>query len=59
MRTLRQGASGSDVLEVQSVLKKIGLDPGAVDGVYGEQTQKAVAEFQKQFGLTPDGIIGP
>ncbi len=59
MRTLRQGASGSDVMEVQSVLKKIGLDPGAVDGVYGEQTQKAVAEFQKQFGLTPDGIIGP
>lgn len=42
---------------VQQFLIQIGLDPGPVDGVEGEKTRDAIKEFQKSFGLTPDGII--
>jgi g-D-glutamyl-meso-diaminopimelate peptidase len=59
LRVLRIGSEGNDVAEVQSILKRIGIDPGAVDGKFGTQTQKAVQEFQRRFGLVPDGIIGP
>ncbi|MCL2035403.1 MAG: peptidoglycan-binding protein [Oscillospiraceae bacterium] len=31
----------------------------AVDGIFGPQTQGAVIAFQRMFGLTADGIIGP
>lgn len=46
-------------MEVQSVLRKLGLYSGPVDGDFGPQTQQAVAEFQRRFGLEPDGAIGP
>lgn len=59
MRVLKLGSVGSDVAEVQSVLRRMGLDPGAADGEFGPKTQRAVREFQKMFGLTPDGVIGP
>ncbi len=59
MRVLKLGSEGNDVAETQSVLKRIGLDPGEADGVYGPQTQQAVRDFQSRFGLTQDGIVGP
>lgn len=59
LRVLKLGSEGNDVAETQSVLKRIGFDPGAVDGVYGSQTQQAVKNFQSRFGLTSDGIVGP
>ena len=31
----------------------------AVDGLYGERTESSVRSFQRIFGLTPDGIVGP
>ena len=58
LRILKMGSTGSDVAEVQSVLRRIGIDPGAADGKFGPQTQRAVREFQNRFGLTPDGAIG-
>ena len=58
MRVLRLGTTGSDVMEVQALLKKLGLDPGPVDGHFGTRTQSAVAAFQRSFGLVPDGVIG-
>jgi murein L,D-transpeptidase YcbB/YkuD len=30
-----------------------------IDGCYGPETQQAVMDLQRFFGLTPDGIIGP
>lgn len=45
-------------MEVQSVLRKLGFYRGEADGDFGLKTQKAVMEFQKQFGQEPDGIIG-
>lgn len=31
---------------------------GNIDGIFGTQTQSAVIEFQKQYNLSPDGIVG-
>ncbi len=58
MRVLRLGMSGNDVMEVQGVLKKMGYPIDRVTGVFGPQTLRAVIQFQRNFGLDPDGVIG-
>lgn len=55
---LRQGSSGGEVKEVQRRLKQWGYYSGAVDGVFGSATKKAVIAFQKKNGLTADGVVG-
>lgn len=59
MRTLQMGSAGSDVMEIQSLLKKMGYYTGPIDGRFGPQTRRAVILFQRNHGLVPDGIIGP
>ena len=48
------------IFQVQKFLQELGYDVGqsGVDGVPGPDTKKAVSQFQNDFGLTPDGIIG-
>ena len=59
MRVLRLGSRGSDVMEIQALLSKIGYNPGKIDGIFGSQTMQAVMQFQRNNGLlTPDGVIG-
>ena len=55
---LRQGSSGGEVKEVQRRLKQWGYYTGAVDGIFGSGTKKAVIAFQKKNGLTADGVVG-
>lgn len=55
----RRGSRGEEVRQIQTVLKDRELYTGNIDGIYGSQTEKAVIRFQKQMGLTPDGIAGP
>ncbi|MBE7079463.1 MAG: spore cortex-lytic enzyme [Clostridiales bacterium] len=55
---LKQGASGSEVREVQRRLKLWGYYNGSVDGVFGKGTRAAVIAFQKNNGLTADGVVG-
>lgn len=43
---------------LQSSLKTLGYDPGALDNVYGPKTHAAVAAYQTAKGLTPDGWSG-
>ena len=50
--------SSTDVMEVQALLNKLGYDAGQIDGIFGLRTQRAVKQFQRNFGLLPDGIIG-
>ena len=50
---------GSDVAELQSILQLIGYRPGAIDGIFGNQTEEAVKAFQRNNALTADGIVGP
>jgi N-acetylmuramoyl-L-alanine amidase len=46
-----------EVTRVQNALKRLGLDPGESDGVFGSATEHAVMEFQTTHGLVDDGII--
>lgn len=58
--TLSQlGSRGDEVRRIQSRLRSLGFYNGAVDGIYGTSTQKAVKAFQKNCGITADGIAGP
>ena len=55
----RVGSRGKEVTAIQQELKDRGLYSGEVDGIYGTQTEAAVIRFQKQQGLSADGIAGP
>lgn len=57
--TLRLGSEGSAVSELQAMLKLMGYFDDAVDGIYQDSTQSAVAQFQQAAGLSTDGIVGP
>jgi N-acetylmuramoyl-L-alanine amidase len=52
-------AAVADTKEVQTVLKKWGYYTGVVDGINGPKTKEAVKKFQRKYGLTADGIVGP
>lgn len=62
---LRNGSSGPSVVVLQVSLNRISQNYPAipkipvVDGIFGNQTEAAVREYQRIFGLTPDGIVGP
>lgn len=57
--TLRSGARGAAVTQLQNKLRAAGFNPGASDGVFGPKTQSAVKAFQQSRGLVADGIVGP
>ena len=59
-RNLRRGMSGSDVRALQSDLITLGYSCGAygADGEFGRATESALKAFQKDNGLTVDGIAG-
>ena len=50
---LRQGAAGDGVRWVQM---RVGCVP---DGKFGPATERAVRAFQRDAGLTDDGVVGP
>jgi len=53
------GAKGKDVRELQYRLKFLGFYTGKVDGVFGWRTYWALRNFQYEFGLKVDGVLGP
>lgn len=58
--TIRSGAKGAAVIEAQGLLKKHGysLPNHGADGSFGAETENAVRAFQRDKGLTVDGVIG-
>ncbi len=51
---------GDDVSAVQRALLQEGFPIGGiVDGIYGEDTQTAVRQYQKSVNLPTDGLVGP
>lgn len=62
---LRQTSSGNDVRQLQWLLNFIGefyeFVPAdfVINGTFGPITANTVREFQRNFGLNPDGVVGP
>ncbi|MFN8027522.1 MAG: peptidoglycan-binding protein [Acidimicrobiia bacterium] len=50
---------GDDVLELQHRLNALGFDSGREDGILGDDTTRALTEFQRNMGLATDGVFGP
>lgn len=63
-RPLGIGTYGNDVAFIQTRLNRISVNYPAipkiysVDGAFGVETENAVRQFQKIFGLTQDGVVG-
>ena len=51
--------AGDDVYTLQGRLLDLGFPVGRVDGYYGTETESGVREFQRNFGIPPDGTCGP
>lgn len=61
---LRLGMSGPSISTLQTFLSVISdtfpnIPKVAVTGYFGPETQAAVLAYQREFGLTPRGIVGP
>ncbi|MBE9177564.1 peptidoglycan-binding protein [Oculatella sp. LEGE 06141] len=50
---------GPAVSRLQERLQATGFFDGAIDGIFGPQTQAAVRAAQRNFQLDPDGVVGP
>ncbi|MBU3188688.1 peptidoglycan-binding protein [Clostridium bowmanii] len=57
MQILKIGSRGTEVMEIQALLNKLGYSVGGVDGIYGPKTSAAVARLQRNFGLSPTGVV--
>ncbi len=61
---LTNGAQGEYVVFLQTYLNRIAETYPAIptvtaDGVFGDATEAAVIAFQREFGLSPNGFVGP
>ena len=50
------------ICDIQKKLREMSyhdgdIPPVAIDGIYGEETRKSVVEFQKKYGLEPNGVV--
>ena len=57
--TVRLGDRNEHVRELQRLLTTLGYSPGPIDGIFGNQTLNAIRAFQRDNGLSVDGIVGP
>lgn len=57
-KTLEYGDSNKSVALLQAALNYLGFDSGAIDGIYGGNTQSAVYRYQDCNGLKADGVAG-
>lgn len=55
---VKMGMRGDAVRSVQKLLADIGFYAGALDGIFGNQTLRAVKDFQEMYSLPVDGVVG-
>ena len=55
---LQFDSKGEPVSKLQELLKKHGYWKHGLGNYFGKNVQKAVKKFQKDNGMTPDGIVG-
>ena len=56
--SLRPGARGPAVVQLQNLLAALGHYQGPADGIFGRLTTAAVRSFQDARGLFTDGVVG-
>jgi hypothetical protein len=56
--TLRQGSRGVYVLILQDALNALGYSTQTLDGIFGGNTRSALVAYQRENGLSADGIVG-
>ena len=55
---LKRGSKGYQVRQVQRLLVCMGYSAGTADGIFGTRTEDALKDYQKDHGLTADGVCG-
>lgn len=55
VKKLQKGSRGGDVFILQSMLR---MDKSEIDGVFGDNTEIRVLQFQQNCGISQDGIVG-
>ena len=55
--TVKKGAKGNITKLIQERLNSVGFNL-STDGIFGKGTEKAIKVFQKNRGLSQDGIVG-
>ena len=56
--TLRRGSRGVYVLILQDALNALGYSTRSLDGVFGGNTYSALVAYQRENGLSTDGVCG-
>lgn len=57
-QVVQHGATGDDVIELQARLQYLGFYNSDIDGVFGWGTYWALRNFQYEFGMEIDGLLG-
>lgn len=61
---LAVGSEGDAVFVLQTYLNRVAqaypvIPTVTADGIFGQATEQAVIAFQREFGLSPNGVVGP
>ncbi len=56
--TYRYGSTGTEVKYIQTALTKLGYYSNSITGHFGNKTEDAVKQFQRDNGLSADGVVG-